>query len=147
MTRTRIVQRHRRASVRVDARISTLDPVRDPASGERYFRISEETCANLSQGGAFVATHQPIPEGCRVMVEFDLPDAESVQALGRVVWSRTRLTTPGSASRGPVSGIGIAFTEATPQHIDRLESYLAKLLPRKRAAKPSLHTTLPGSGA
>jgi Tfp pilus assembly protein PilZ len=144
----RFVQRHKRLSLRVNVRISTLDPVRDTFTGDRYFRVSEETCADLSEGGAFVATHQPLEKDCRVMLELELPDGDSVQTIGRVVWTRSELATPGVAKKsGQVSGIGIAFTSAPPLHAERLGGYLAKQLPRARAAKPIAQPTLPGGGA
>lgn len=144
----RFVQRHRRLSLRVKARISTVDAVRDPLTGDRYYRVSEETCANLSQGGAFVATHQPIGRDCRVMLELELPDGQNLQTIGRIVWSRSEVELPGVAKKSDrVSGIGIAFTRAEPLQVDLLGRYLAKHLPRARAAKPIAHPTQPGSGA
>ena len=37
-------------------RISTIEPERDPWTGRPFFRATEETCGNLSEGGAFVRT-------------------------------------------------------------------------------------------
>ena len=132
------VQRHRRLSLRVKARLSTIDPIRDAATGERYFRSSEETCANISRSGAFVATHQPIERGCRVMLEIELPGGEGLETLAQVVWSRTTLVRPGSAARSEEqSGLGIEFIEAAPDQIAKLEKYLSASLPRTPAPQQS----------
>ena len=132
------VQRHRRVSLRLKARVSTIDPIRDAATGERYFRCSEETCANLSRGGAFLATHQPIERGCRLMLEIELPGGEGIEALGQVVWSRTTLVRPGSGSRSEEqSGVGIEFIETAPEQIAKLEKYLLASLPRTPATPRS----------
>jgi Tfp pilus assembly protein PilZ len=145
---SRFVQRYRRLNLRVPARVTTLDAVRDGAAGERYFRVSEETCANLSEGGAFVATHQPIQQDCRVMLEIELPDGQSVQTVGRVVWSQTELASPGRArASGQASGIGVAFTRAAPDQADLLERYLTKNLPRRRTATSTPLVTVQGRGA
>lgn len=130
---SRFVQRHGRVPLQVKAHVTTLDAVRDAQTGEAYFRFSEETCANLSEGGAFVATHQPLREGSRVMLELELPDGQRVETIGSVVWSRTELVLPGSARKADLSGMGIEFTHAAPDQAAALEKYLAQALPRTRA--------------
>ena len=65
-------QRHRRASVRLTVRISTIDPEIDEETGKPYFRTSEELCQNLSRGGAFLMTDETLSPGRRLLVELVL---------------------------------------------------------------------------
>jgi uncharacterized protein (TIGR02266 family) len=58
---------------------------------------------DLSAGGVFVVTYQPLSVGTDVQLEFNLP-AAVVRARGRVRWSRR-------ATEHAPPGIGIAFTE------------------------------------
>ena len=144
---SRSVQRDRRLSLRAKVRISTIDPERDGFTGESYFRVSEETCANLSRGGAFVVTHQPIARGCRLMLELELPDGECVETVGRVVWSRTALVRSDSPNRADeVSGVGIAFTDVSPDQVATLDKYLTKSLPRPRPVQPGSVASHSGTG-
>ena len=84
-------RRHRRIAVHMPVRISTIDPETDPRTGRPYFRATREYCANLSRGGAFIRTSDPLSPGRRVLVEIHMP----VEAIGRVAWSKTVLTTSG----------------------------------------------------
>jgi Tfp pilus assembly protein PilZ len=137
----RSVQKHRRVSLQVKAQVTTLDAEQDGLTGDRYFRLSEETCANVSNGGAFVATDLPIRKGCRLMLEFELPNGESIEAIGKVVWSRVELPRPVSSdAKAPVksepAGVGIEFVGSAPEQVDKLARYLAKSLPRTRSKAP-----------
>ena len=71
-------QRYRRVQVSVGIRISTIDPETDPATGRPYFRTSEETCANVSRGGAYVETTEAISPGRRLLLEIELPGGASL---------------------------------------------------------------------
>ena len=65
-------EQYRRVQVRVGVRISTIDPETDPDTGRPYFRTSEETCANVSRGGAYVETNEVISPGRLLLVELQL---------------------------------------------------------------------------
>lgn len=113
--------RQRRVPVSVGVRISTIDPETDPDTGRPYFRTSEETCANVSPGGAYVETNENISPGRRLLVEIELPSGESLQAVGRVAWARAQVPTQQGAPR---NGIGIEFVGATPDELRRLEEFI-----------------------
>jgi Tfp pilus assembly protein PilZ len=129
-------RRHDRMSVGLRVRISTIDPEVDPGTGKPYFRSSEESCANVSRGGAFVRTPEPIAPGRRVLVDMEIPDGVNVQAIGRVAWSRMMVTPSGSVE----CGIGVEFLGGSPEHFDRLDRFLARRArsadARARAASP-----------
>lgn len=131
-------QRHRRVNVRVPIRISTIDPEKDPHTGKLYFFTSEEYSANISRGGAFVATPESIDPGRRVLVEIDIPEGSSVQTLGRVVWKRLGVGKMDALSPNR-PGIGIEFTGGRPESLNELDRYLA--------AASRRHPSAPGVSA
>ncbi|MEZ4280396.1 MAG: PilZ domain-containing protein [Myxococcota bacterium] len=101
-------QKFPRQATRVPVRISTVDPEIDPDSGEAFFRSTEATTANLSRGGMFVHSWEPLAAGRRVIVVLDLPAGGELQIVGRVVWTRRQLTSRAGASvESP--GYGIEF--------------------------------------
>ena len=128
-SRWKKVQRYRRVPVEMDVRISTIDPETDPASGEAYFRSSQETCANVSAGGAYVELEEAVSPGRRLLVELDLPDGRRVETVGRVAWTRAAVVgTPAAGAaqtqRPGRYAIGIEFLDASPQERRRLEEFL-----------------------
>lgn len=84
-------QQFPRRPARVPIRISTIDAETDPDSGASFFRSTEATTANLSRGGAFVHSWEPLAAGRRVIVALDLPAGGELQLVGHVVWTRRRL--------------------------------------------------------
>jgi Tfp pilus assembly protein PilZ len=92
----------------VPVRISTVDPEVDPDTGVPFFRSTEATTANLSRGGVFVHSWEPLAAGRRVIVALDLPSGGELQLVGRVVWTRRQLQSrAGSAAEAP--GYGLQF--------------------------------------
>ncbi len=130
----RAKQLNRRLNVRIPVRISTIDPETDPRTGKLFFFTSDEFSANLSRGGAFVTTPEPIEPGRRVLVEIEIPNGSNVQAIGRVVWKQ--IAKPGagtSASERP--GIGIQFTSGRPDLLNELDRYISLAGRRRKNAK------------
>ncbi len=101
-------RRHQRVALRVPVDVSTIDPERDPRTGRPYFRSCREQCGNLSTGGMFITTPEPLSPGRRLLVRFHTPDGLSVETLARVAW-RGRGAGPG-ASEG---GVGVEFIDAS----------------------------------
>jgi Tfp pilus assembly protein PilZ len=112
-------------------RLSTIEAQTDPWTGKPFFRMSEETCANVSRGGAFVVTRETIPIGRRVLLEFELPGGRDLQATARVVWNDpSRATSPAGSDRE--FGIGVEFLgEPRDQQLE-LERFLARSFRRRR---------------
>lgn len=66
---------------------------------------------DLSEGGIFVPTEEPLPPGTYLALEFTVPTSlQPVNIVGRVAWS-------GEASKG--KGMGIEFYDVDPH--SRLE--------------------------
>lgn len=114
-------RRHLRVPASLPVRISTLEPERDPWTGRPFFRASREYCINVSRGGVFIGTDEPLVPGRRILVELSLPDGRPLEAIGRVAWSK-RVMTPG---RDPGDcGIGIEFLGAEADRISALETLI-----------------------
>jgi uncharacterized protein (TIGR02266 family) len=114
-------RRHRRVEARLPVRISTIEPERDPWTGRPFFRASQETCANVSRGGAFVRTSEPLAPGRRVLLEFELPNGQPLEAIGRVAWTR-RVLAP--RERDNEAGIGIEFLGGPSEQFGVLERWI-----------------------
>jgi len=115
-------RRHPRVPVQVPVRLSTIDPETDPRTGRPFFRASRETCANLSRGGAFIRTGDPLSPGRRVLVEIHVPDGEPIETIGRVAWSKTVLQPGGQPGE---SGVGVEFLGGSSTALRALSVYLA----------------------
>lgn len=137
-------QKHRRVDVRLPVRISTIDSEKDPHSGRAYFRSSDEVCRNVSRGGVFVITEEPMRPGSRILLELELPGGASVQTIGRVAWSRARLAVREVETQ---SGIGVEFLGGTPEHLSALERYLSSALRRSRPAAADSATAASGTSS
>lgn len=114
-------RRHRRVPVEIPVRLSTIEPEIDPRTGRPYFRASREICVNLSRGGMFVRTRDPISPGRRVLIELHFPDGRPLEAVGRIAWSKRVLAPTGG---GTDDGVGIEILGAPPEQLQVLEKYL-----------------------
>ncbi len=144
-------QKHPRVTARVPVRISTVHSESDPDTGESFYRIVEETTADLSRGGAFVDSWEPMESGRRVLVEIDLPDGAPLQIVARVAWTRRQLCAdslrriggdssigssrrkadePDGTSTGPGPGYGLEFIGGSRADLARLETHLKSIQPR-----------------
>lgn len=75
-----------------------------------------EYVSNISRGGVFIRSKDPLPVGTRVNLEFHvvLEEIEKIKGMGEVKWIRRT-----SDQEGP-AGMGVVFIE--------LESYSRKLI-------------------
>jgi Tfp pilus assembly protein PilZ len=114
-------RRHRRVHASLPVRVATIESENDPYTGRPFFRALQETCANVSRGGAFVKTNEPLAPGRRVLLELSLPSGAQVEAVGRVAWTKRVITPDGSEAD---SGIGIEFLGGASEHFSALEQFL-----------------------
>jgi hypothetical protein len=112
-------RRHRRVEVRLPARLASIDAERDPAGRGRWYRLSDETCVNVSSGGALVVSPDPLSTGRRLLLELELPTGESLQTVGRVAWSRFAPSGSDCAYDA-----GIEFVGASAEELGRLRVFL-----------------------
>ncbi len=130
--------RQRRVNVKMNVRISTIDAETDPWTGKPYFRTSNETCANVSRGGAFVLTSEPIGAGRRLLLELDIPGGPTVQAIGRVAWSKLSLAPAGKPDD---AGIGVEFVGGSPEQLRALDDFLSRATRRSSRDSRQLGTS------
>lgn len=130
-------RRHPRVPVTLPVRISTIDPEVDPRTGRPCYRASREVCVNLSRGGLFIHTVEPIAPGRRVLVEMHFPDGSPLEAVGRVAWSKRVL---GALDEKPKDGIGVEFIVAPPDQLVALDDFLS----HEDAVVPEQQDVLPG---
>ena len=130
------LQKFPRVGASVPVRISTVDPEVDPDTGRTFFRTAEETTANLSRGGAYVRSWEPLASGRRVVLTIELPDRGELQLVGRVAWTRRELQPP-AADQLEAPGYGVEFAGASAAELAVLDRYLTAL--ESRASKGDDH--------
>lgn len=116
-------RRHPRVEAEIPVRVSTIEADRDPWTGQPYFRSSQEVCANLSRGGAFVRTGELLEPGRRVLLEISLPSGAQVEAIGRVAWTKRHLERSGPQLD---SGVGIEFLGGASSQLSAIEEFVAR---------------------
>jgi Tfp pilus assembly protein PilZ len=134
------VQRYQRVASSVPVRISTLDPEIDPTSGKSFFRSVEETTANLSQGGAYLKSWEPLAAGRRVIVSIDLPSGEKLQLTARVVWTRRELR-PTETDKLEAPGYGVEFHGLSSREFSCLDRLIDRLDTKSKLDQPGTTTS------
>lgn len=114
-------RRHPRITAALPVRVSTIEPERDQWTGRPFFRATREHCANVSRGGAFVLTSEPLAPGRRILIELQLPTGAPLEAIGRVAWTR-RIMSPNENETE--AGIGIEFLGAASEQFSALEQFI-----------------------
>ena len=125
----------------VPVRISTVDPEIDPTTGKSFFRSAEETTANLSKGGAYLRSWEPLGAGRRVIVAIELPSSEELQLSGRVVWTRPELR-PSSSDTLEEPGYGVEFYDTSTRELACLDRLIDSLEKKSSPAQATNATTL-----
>jgi uncharacterized protein (TIGR02266 family) len=105
------------------------DPPRGPTNLRIKFRSAsleqfiERYAVDVSRGGIFIRTREPLPVDTRLRLEFQLQDATPLLAgEGTVVWIREH-----DPSRENVTpGMGVRFDKLTPETQPTLEKILAE---------------------
>ena len=114
-------RRHPRITAALPVRVSTIEPERDQWTGRPFFRATREYCANVSRGGAFVLTSEPLAPGRRILIELQLPTGAPLEAIGRVAWTRRIMSPDGNETE---AGIGVEFLGAAPEQFSKLEQFI-----------------------
>lgn len=88
-----------------------------------------EYIVNLSPGGLYVATDTPLPKGTLLNLQFPLKDGTRlIEGTGTVV----HVTEPTEATAERPAGMGIAFEQLDPEHLDLVISLWEQRAPRRR---------------
>jgi uncharacterized protein (TIGR02266 family) len=105
------------------------DPPRGPTNLRIKFRSAsldqfiERYAVDVSRGGIFIRTREPLPVDTRLRLEFQLQDATPLLAgEGTVVWIREHDPTRENVT----PGMGVRFDKLTPETQPTLEKILAE---------------------
>ena len=74
---------------------------------------------NISRGGIFVPTHQPLPEGTRLEISFSLPDCDRLITTEGVV---AHSVYPDSDDIP--SGMGVQFQQLSEDNLNLIDAYV-----------------------
>ena len=86
--------------------------------------LFSEFTRNINEGGLFIATDRPAPEGTRVNLEFELPGGVgTIRASGRVAWVQSG-EKPGPVGR---PGMGVEFEDLDHDARERINDFIRKL--------------------
>ncbi|HLG16765.1 MAG TPA: PilZ domain-containing protein [Blastocatellia bacterium] len=75
--------------------------------------------ANISTGGLFITTEEPLRTGTRMVVRFELPNKHRVIAVSRVCYTRKGL------------GLGVEFLSLDEEDRQEIDAYILTLKPRE----------------
>jgi uncharacterized protein (TIGR02266 family) len=89
--------------------------------------------ANVSEGGMFLRSNQPLPQGKKVELEFDVPTGKVRVEDCEVIWSRP--FEPINLDGQP-AGMGIQFKAMTPDARQTIESFIEDALDNEPASTP-----------
>lgn len=91
----------------VEKRVSTRVPIRVQVEYESVDDFLADYSSNISLGGMFIQTDQPLDLGTRFRLRFKLPDrTKTVETFGVVRW-----VVPDDGTPGTVPGMGIQFDD------------------------------------
>ncbi|HVR00529.1 MAG TPA: TIGR02266 family protein [Polyangia bacterium] len=109
-------------SLRIKFRSATLD------------QFIERYAVDVSRGGIFIRTREPLPVGTQLRFDFQLQDAAPLLAgEGTIVWIRENDPT----RAGATPGMGVRFDKLTPASQPVLEKILADKARREQAGAPA----------
>jgi uncharacterized protein (TIGR02266 family) len=98
---------------------------------ETLDQFIERYSVDISQGGIFIRTKDPLPVGTSLRFEFQLKDASPlITGDGTVVWTRD----PEASSPGVAPGMGVRFDALPGNSQQILERILAQKAPKPSAA-------------
>lgn len=120
MSQSHVIESKHLGGARAHQRFRVTIPV--DCSTQHVF-ISNHV-SNISKGGLFIRSEQPLPLNAEVSLVLRLPATGTcIRATGRVVWNYDML----KGTSRIVPGSGIRFVDMSPQDLAALEAYLERL--------------------
>jgi type IV pilus assembly protein PilZ len=111
----------RRSEPRLDVTVKV-----DYSSKEMF---NSNYVTNLSKGGVFIKTDEPLPLHTEIHLIFTLPDTNiTIKATGKVVWTFDIKRGTGHL----VPGMGIRFVDLSPDDRRTIEDYVQNLTSHNR---------------
>ncbi len=80
---------------------------------------------NISNGGLFIATHNPLEVGQRVELLFHLPSGSAIRTQGEVAWIREY----NEATPDIPPGMGVRFLDLSPEDSAKIREFVAEREP------------------
>jgi len=106
----------KRASPRIDVSLRTF------VQSDINVDLSDSFMSNLSQGGCFVRTKQPLAVGSPIALKVELPCImASISAVGVVRWVK-------DLSHGEDAGMGVQFQEVSERDLNLLKQFIERQL-------------------
>jgi uncharacterized protein (TIGR02266 family) len=97
-------------STRIEQRVATRIPIRVKVEYTQLSDFLDDYASNLSLGGMFLQSDDPLPVGTRFRLRFRVPgESKSVETYGIVRW-----VIPAANANDPSSGMGIQFDDLKP---------------------------------
>src|SRR5262249_41536618 len=106
------VQVERRRFERAPIRAQVEYELTNASSGPGRVR---KNLANISTGGLFINTEEPLRAGTRMVVRFELPNRHRIIAVSRVCYAR----------KG--RGLGVEFLSLDEEDLEEIQAYIAML--------------------
>ena len=107
----------RRKSVRAVVRLEV------DGGKQSLLRVPLYVTENLSRGGMFLITKDPLMEGTELNIKFSLPgDEKAIQVTAKVLWARE-----GEEEQNIPPGMGLLFTSISDGDRDHIRSFVEKM--------------------
>lgn len=98
-------------------------PIKVQVTYHNLHEFLQDVSANLSVGGIFIQTDDPLKEGTRFQLHFSLPDEpRPISAVGEVCW----VAMPEKVRGGRVPGMGITFADISTADQGRIARWMAE---------------------
>ena len=108
-----------------ERRVRERTPIELRVSYQRLNSLFADYTRNISQGGTFIATEQPLDEGTEFMFALGVPRVgKTLQLKGRVVW----VVGERDATAANPAGMGIEFDYEDDDERLRIESQIEGLM-------------------
>ena len=116
-----------------DRRVNVRAVVRLEVENRNLERVPLFVTANLSAGGMFLITKNPLPEGTNLRLRFRLPKEKVfIQTLAKVLWVREE-----SATSSSPPGMGVLFLECAPADQERIQAWVSAWAKTHDAPRPA----------
>ncbi|MGD2272678.1 MAG: PilZ domain-containing protein [Desulfobacterales bacterium] len=106
-------------TITLDERLSPRKPCKLTVDYQSQDNAHTEHILDISTGGVFIETTEPIDVGQEIKLTFAFPDSpDALKVSGEIVW------------RNP-KGIGVKFIDMTQQQVDKIKTYTADIIDKK----------------
>ena len=123
------------SGARAQAKLGEMELTRDPAKGDdsielvvRYQRLNAffaDYARNISRGGTFVVTDEPLPKDTEFVFALGVPHLDDpIQLRAKVMWT----TEPQEATKANPAGMGIQFRYTDKVERRALEGIIERLM-------------------